>query len=93
MLKPGDRVRVLLPGTADVWTGTVVDHHDRDTWPTLPGYRDPYGIPAQRTKAPSLAAEYHPRRPGSPAGWVLVRYDVWPDDVWHEPSTVERIPG
>ena len=72
MLLPGDRVRVLLPGTADVWTGTVVDHNDRDTWPTLAG-------------------EYHPRPPGG-TEWALVRYDGWPDDVWHGSRTVERIP-
>jgi hypothetical protein len=71
MLTPGDRVRVLLPGTADVWTGTVVDHHDTDTWPTWRG-------------------EYHPSPPGG-HGDVLVRYDVWPDDLWHRPTEVERI--
>jgi hypothetical protein len=73
MLAPGDRVRVLLPGTADVWTGTVMDSTNLDTWPTLAG-------------------EYHPRPPGG-IGWTLVRYDGWPDDLWHCLTTVERIPG
>lgn len=92
MLMPGDRVRVLLPGTADVWTGTVVDHNDPDTWPTMPGCWDPYARVANPTRAPRLAARYHPRRPVYPAGeWVLVRYDGWPDDLWHRAPGVERI--
>jgi hypothetical protein len=41
---------------------------------------------------PTLAGEYHPRPPGG-IGWTLVRYDGWPDDLWHCLTTVERIPG